>query len=104
VTATLTTDATAANRLASLRITDGEVIITRLPVSAAQGASVTAKRYTWAVGAGAVDEAGVSISGDLLRDLLLLPGWTIGVVTSNLQAGDTWSAQHLYVVEYDYNQ
>jgi hypothetical protein len=99
VIATLTTDATAAARLAALQITDGTNTLWRARASQAQAASI-AGIYS----GGGTGYATTGATNDLMwpipSEMILLAGFRIGTFTSSLQAGDDWSAPRLTVEEW----
>lgn len=87
---TLTTSATVANRQVTLIIDDGVNVVYRLNASAVQTASQTVE-YTFAAG---MQESplrnGVLAHG--LPTMTIGGGWRVRIVTTNLQAGDQWTA------------
>jgi hypothetical protein len=90
--ATLVTDANAANRSVSLSLEneDGDVLLTIPPV-AVQAASLTV-RYSWAVH---VSQPAATIAGLQLIQippLVLQPGWKWVWTLGSVQAGDQLSA------------
>lgn len=99
LSAQFTTSAAVANRVPHIVITaqpDAKVVF-NVPPNQNQPASGTA---TYSAGAGVFavtfDNANVMV---LPVELELLQKWTIGFSTTNLQAGDQWSAMSLLVTE-----
>jgi hypothetical protein len=99
----LLTDATVANRAPRLQIDDGNTAnrFAVIPSSGLQTASLL-NRYEWFSGVGSGWTGSDSASRFApLPDILLPPGYRLLSTTTNLQAGDNWSAPVLYVAEYD---
>jgi len=100
-TASLTTDANAANRFVSLDFIQGR---TAVPIRNGAGlvitASTTGQVFHWqrnrAVGEWATNTP-VFVP---LLDYLVPPGWSIQFTVDNKQAGDQLSALTLFVVKY----
>jgi len=94
--AELVTDATVANRAARLIVGDGSTTFLSIPPAGLQTASLT-YRYAWlALGAAYQSGSGQAMA---LPRLVLEPGWTIGVSTEGLVAGDNWGAPRLLLLE-----
>lgn len=95
----LTTDANAANRVPTLVIDDGAIIVARYePPSSI--AATRSDRLTWS--AGGVNQ--VRVNNDIgvalpTPPLLLLSGWRVRTLTANLQVGDNYGAPSAYVIE-----
>jgi hypothetical protein len=99
VTATLTTSATAANRIPTFYIQDSSGnLVWKLGATAAQIASKTAV-YNLGEAATCSTDANGNVVVTLPSEALILNGGTIGSVTTNIQAADQWSA-----IEVDYEQ
>jgi hypothetical protein len=96
VQAELVTDATVADRRPILSIGDGVATFASIPSVAVQAASLTVA-HLWGQNLAATD--GGSAQAMPLPKLLLQPGWTVAVDSTNLQAADAWSAPRLYVVQ-----
>lgn len=92
LTATLTTSSTDGSREPSLVVTDGTTIIFEVPISLTTGPSL-AGRYSWVrdLTTPTADLNSV-ISAAQLPCPALPTGWTIGVVTENIDSTDQWSA------------
>ena len=98
INATLTTGVTVANRMVALKITDGTNTLWQIP-SRVSGASAQQASTTWLYQWGAVlgyeETVGYPLGtatelGTSIPDVLLLPNYTIGTVTTGLQATDQW--------------
>lgn len=96
VTATLATSAVVANRQARLILGDGTNTFATLTAPAVQAASLT-HVYTWAIGVTPVALGLQQLSAMAILDLPV--GWTIGVSTLALDAGDQWSAIRLSLID-----
>lgn len=96
LTATLVTDANAANRRVRLIVDDGTTTVAELVASADHTAGLTVQ-YTFARG---VSDGGAVAVGALqvgLPPLILLPGYRLRSSTLNIQATDNWGAPALLV-------
>lgn len=92
--AALVTDATVANRIARLQFSDGVATFLEIGPAGVQAASSTFA-YAWLPGA-----SGYALQANEvmpLPELELQAGWVISLVTTNLVAGDAWSALALIV-------
>lgn len=99
--ATLATSAVVANRQLRVSITDGAVERANCQaITATITANLTATLggYRGAVPGGA---GSALVGGVGLPDWPLDAGWTFGVVTVGLDAGDQWSAIRLVVEQYE---
>lgn len=96
VFATLATDANAADRAVRLQLGDGNLVFLELPAPAVQAASLS-YGYSWARDVAAYN-SGTSLVAPLPR-VSLMPGWSVGVATTGLQAGDQWSAVQLLLTD-----
>ena len=94
INAQLTTDANVANRSVILEFNDTINIFCRIPAVVTQPASVI-NRYTW-VNIGYEKSSIERLQG--LPDFTLQQAWTVGPVTSGLQAGDQWT-QPIFLIE-----
>lgn len=96
---TFVTDATAANREVALSFDDGAAEFLRLASGQTQAATLTF-RYNFAshLIARAVAQANIVHVGT--PDLILLAGYRIQAVTTNIQAGDDFAAPQLIVEEW----
>lgn len=92
------TDATVATRFPRLEVTDGESVFTRMIMVGDQTASLVIPRFA-GHGLERADGAGGGVTSGLLNPLIMLPGWVIRSVTSNMVAGDNYAAPILYVSE-----
>jgi hypothetical protein len=99
-TATLTTNVTVANRFVKLTCDDGATVYFRVPHGSGQAAS-TVYSYCFFEGAGITTYAdpGAAVGG-LPVNNRLLAAHRIRTVTTNLQAGDQWSAVQYLVKEW----
>jgi len=97
--AQLVTSASVATRSVVLNIKDGGGnIILQSAASITQAASLT---FEYSFFNGAFSAAGpAAAQGGLPAEFRLLAGWTISVTTTNIQAGDQWSAIRQAVEEY----
>lgn len=97
--ATLTTDATAANRISKLIIDDGVT-----PVFVATPNEVTtasqAQRHQTTQGVSNISITAVEAAWPIPVPLVLPAGYRIRTETAALQAGDNWGAPQLYVEEW----
>ena len=98
VTFTLVTSSDVAIRTVSVSFDDGQHVFVRVAMPTTQSASLT---WTYSLFAGGDRQ---SILFGLLRqalpaDLVMLPGWRITTLTSNLQAADNFGAPVLYIRE-----
>lgn len=95
--ATLTADATVANRTPAITIDDGTSIVWQAgyngSIAASGGAAVA-----WGHGAGAFGSTGNGAISPLPTDMILAAGYRVRTSTSGLQAGDNWG-QPKYLVE-----
>lgn len=98
--ARLATDATAANRRPSLVWDDGIASqFARLPSSAVVGASST-QNFLWNLGV-TLDPSITDVGQAALPlEHVLVNPYRIRTVTTNLQAGDDWTAPELFVREW----
>lgn len=95
----LVTDATAANREVAIVIDDGTTTLFTSPSGFTQTASFT-RRYS-AAAAGAQTAPAQGTDRQILLPALVLPaGSRIRTVTTNLQAGDDYSAPQLLIEEH----
>lgn len=99
VDAALVTDATVANREAVLTIDDGASIVAEIAAGTAQAASLT-RRYSFARGVQRGGPAASTIINAPIPDAILMGGYRIRSVTTNLQAGDNWGAPQLWVEQW----
>lgn len=99
VDAPLVTDVTVANREVVLTIDDGANIVAEITAAQNQAASLT-RRYSFARGVQRGVSATATIINAPLPDALLLAGYRVRSVTTNLQAGDNWGAPRLWVEEW----
>lgn len=101
VNARLVTSATVANRSPRLQISDGSSTIVLAGASAVEAASGSVL-HVWARGLAGFNN---STSGGVLPQSLpaipLLGGWSLGTLTSSIDAGDQWSGIFLYVLEIE---
>lgn len=96
----LTTSAAVANRLPSLQLSTSDGIVAAAPAGAAITASL-ATRLSSFPGAGATGvAAGPQLWATPSQGWLLLPGWSLQVVTAGIDAADQWSAIRAEIVEY----
>ena len=94
--ATLVTDATAANRRASLQVTSGSDVILRVSAPAVQTASTTVI-YQWGVGLAYQNDADTGLmTMPLPPDYYLFGGAVIATVTLNRQTGDDWGEGNIH--------
>ena len=97
--ATLVSDATVANRTASLTFDDGTSVYFGSGTFA-QTASQTGV-YNWGNSLGAEDTTVLlALTQTIPQGLLLTAGSRIRTVTTSIQAGDNWSAPVIYVEKY----
>ncbi|HEY3042612.1 MAG TPA: hypothetical protein VGJ39_01210 [Vicinamibacterales bacterium] len=94
-----TTDATVSNRLVTIALDDGVTNFSRTDSGQLQGASTTPS-YTGLVGAGFSTAAGGIRHIPLPAGPLLMGGFRIRTSTTNLQAGDDYTAPQLLVEEW----
>ena len=95
-TATLVTSAAVANRLVTLIVDDGANELFRVNAAVTQAASLT---YSYSF-ASAVSDTVVPGNVVKLPQLIIKSGYRIRTLTTNLQAGDDWSAMRLLVEEW----
>jgi hypothetical protein len=95
----LVTDATAANREAVLTIDDGAAVVAEIAAGTAQAASLT-RRYSFARGVQRGGPAASTIINAPIPDAMLMGGYRVRSVTTNLQAGDNYGAPQLWVEEW----
>ena len=94
---TLVTDATVTGREPHLILGDGETTFIEVDNAFTVSASTT-RRLHWFQGSDT--NSGFDMDQAPMPDhVLLLPGWTVGTITPNLQAGDNYGAPVLYVRE-----
>lgn len=94
----LTTDATAADRIVHLHLDDGTSIFADVCVTTAHAASIT-KVYNFS-NYGSTQLAPTTCLYIPLPPLPLMPGYRIKTITDNLQAGDDFTAPQLLVEEW----
>ena len=99
LSAALVTDATVANRIATLVIDDGATILYSIDPAAVQPATQNI-RYSGGPGSQRLGAVNSSSIWNLPIDLLLLAGWRLRTSTNALQAGDNWGAPQLWIEEY----
>ena len=97
--ASLTTDATVANRQVSLIIDDGTDQLFNSCCPDLQGASV-ARQYHFAEYAYQPAASATRIYLAVPISLMLFQGWRIRTETFNLKAGDDWAAPYMMVEEW----
>jgi hypothetical protein len=90
VFAQLVTSANVATRTAALQITDGANVLAIVDSTTTQVASLTTQ-YTGYCSSPLGGTGGTHAYWPLPAPLILRPGWTIGSLTNNIQAGDQWS-------------
>jgi len=96
----LTTDDTVVNRTPRLLLDDGTSTIYERDTGATQPASET-RQHDWVAGYPVVDTSYAGgIRVPLIEDAILFQGWRIRTFTSNMQAGDKYSAPLIYVEEW----
>ena len=95
VMATLTTDATAQTRVATLIIDDGSYTLFQMPYATGQTATL-AYKYFWENLAYAVGLVGTNVYVPMPLPFPLLAGWRVKSSTTLLGAADQWSA-----IQYD---
>ena len=97
----LTADATVANRIVSLEITDGTDVLIRIPGAGNITAGQTGDTQ-WLRGFGNQNSASGSLGHVLpAPDFPLFPGYRVRLETSSLQAGDQFNLLTLYVCEIE---
>lgn len=100
VEATLVTAAAAATRQVSLRFATKETLFPECPMAATQLISET-RKYSWFVGATSIAAAtSGKNSAPIPAGLILRPGEALGTLTTNLNAGDNWSALTIWYQIY----
>jgi hypothetical protein len=99
VAATLVTDATVANREAALVLDDGTTVNSRSPSRFNHAASLT-RLYSFAPQHRIVAVATDTTQTPPMPDAILMGGARVRTITTNLQAGDNWSAPQLLVEEW----
>ncbi len=98
-TASLTANATAANRLPALVIDDGANIVAQIPSGNTQLASTTAT-YTWGDGLVlSTAAAGVNATASP-GNCLLAAGFRVRTLTAGIQGTDQWTAAFLLVGDW----
>jgi hypothetical protein len=100
--ATLTADATVANRLPSLVIDDGTNVLVRVFASTNVTAAQSVLFSAITAGVNSSGLAGVGLGSVPLLDpmfLVLQPGWRIRTLTTAIVAGDQWGIARLVVDE-----
>jgi hypothetical protein len=95
----LTASGAAANRVARLKIADGAANVLILSSADLAEVATLAFTYNWFNGAVA-SLAGPTVQAGIPGDLRLLPTWTIGSVTTAIDAADQWSAVTMCVEEF----
>lgn len=97
--ATLTTSSEVANRLPTLRVTDGTTTVFEAPVGAGLDESGTLT-YSWIrdLATGATN-ADTTVTSNQLPCPALPTGWTIGTSTGDIDDTDQWSAIAITVVQ-----
>lgn len=95
----LVTDATVANRRATLAIDDGTNLFFRVAINSLQTASLTF-RYIFSQAGPDVLSTGNAMVGKTPNDLRLAAGYRIRTITETIQAGDNWAAPQLLVEEF----
>lgn len=98
LSAALVTNATVANREAALVLDDGTSITLRSPTRQNQAASLT-RNYSWFDGATLTTPVTDPAFTAPIAGPLLAPAHRIRTVTTNLQAGDDWSAPQFLIQE-----
>jgi len=99
LTATLATDATAANRQARFGFTDGAANLYRSDAPNNQTAS-TSVVYNAGHGTARIAMVSDQPGWGLPTEMFLLAGYTIFSATGSIQAGDNWGAPQLLVEEF----
>jgi hypothetical protein len=96
----LSCSAVAATRYPALTITDGTTQLCRLLAGGSAAASGVLWS-TWAIDAPITSAAiGSSAIAPIPGKMILMPGWVIALVVSNMDAGDTMTYNSLLVSEY----
>lgn len=99
-TSTITCSATVANRTPGFVVKDQDGnILYRLPGNFTETANGS-DRWSWVAGLGDHVAAGGVAQSIPTPQPVANVGWTVGVVTPALQAGDQWSSTFVTVVEY----
>jgi len=99
IAATLTTSATAANRVVNWAFDDGALTYYQATAAALQAASLV-RQYVAAAAGGGGSTLDVTIAAPLPLGRVLAAGHRILTLTTNLQAGDNWGAPQLLVEEW----
>lgn len=97
--ASLVTDGTVANRFPRLIVDDGTTVLFSSEVTPAQAASQTSQNQWAAWGVGQYSGQALAYS-PLPPRLLLMGGYRLLTLVTNLQAGDNWGAPQLLVEEW----
>lgn len=101
IVATLTTDATVANRTAMVTVSDGTTVFVRVPPSAVIPASTVA-RITYVRNYGATISASLTAGqASPFPSIPIFGGFQIASATENRAAGDAYTGIVLYVVEIE---
>jgi hypothetical protein len=99
ITAQLVTAVAAANRAPAIQITDGAAhVLANIPFVGTQAASLT-QFYSAQEGGPAFQSGNNNLTG-LARNCKLLQGWTVGSLTTLIQAADQWQNIWLHVMEW----
>lgn len=99
VRATLTTDATVANRVPTVVIDDGANELARVASTAVQAASLVRPYSFGAFGVG-IDQGASGVTVPAPFPLPLQGGWRVRSLTGAIVAGDDWSVPRLLVEEW----
>lgn len=99
VSVALVADANAANRETTLIIDDGATIVAEIPSGTAQTANQT-RRLTFARNVQRFATAQALGIAAPLPDAILMGGYRVRSVTTNIQAGDNYGAPQLWVEEW----
>ena len=97
--ASLTSSATVANRLVNIILDDGTNMLYRLTANTNQPASQT-NGYNVASGIPNAFDGAVDIGTTLPQPTIIKAGCRIKTSTTNLQAGDQWTAPQYLVIEW----
>lgn len=99
VNATLSTNATAANRNVLFAVDDGSDNLIIIPAPNTQVAN-EGKEYTWAAWGTVQDSIVNRVTVPLPNEVWLQAGSRIGTAVVGMQAGDNWTFPRLYVEEF----